>query len=184
MIPTLAFPMSPTKSTCCYKWAIHVQAGGNHPHNEMTADHQRQTHRVPARRILVVDDDPGIRTLNALTLSALGYHVDAAEDGAAAWETLQRNRYELLITDHDMPKLTGVGLLKKVRSAGMNMPAILVSGMLPTEELNQDTRLQLEATLHKPYSTAELLGTVTEVLRTSDAAQSQNVSPSLKGQNA
>ena len=50
------------------------------------------------RRILVVDDDSDVRRLNTEVLIHFGYHVDAAEDGAAAWETLQLKNYDLIIS--------------------------------------------------------------------------------------
>ena len=65
------------------------------------------------RRILVVDDDSDIRFLNAEVLKQSGYEADTAEDGEAAWKTLHAvsydaSSYDLLITDHDMPRLTGL----------------------------------------------------------------------------
>jgi DNA-binding response OmpR family regulator len=73
-------------------------------------------------RILVVDDEPDISRSTAQTLAGSGFQIDAAEDGAAAWDTLQLNSYDLLITDHNMPKLTGVELVRKLRSAQIKLP--------------------------------------------------------------
>jgi DNA-binding response OmpR family regulator len=83
----------------------------------------------------VADDDSDICQLSVRVLVRSGYHVDAAEDGAAAWEALQLKAFNLLITDHDMPRLTGVELVKKLRSARMALPVILVTGRLPVEAL-------------------------------------------------
>jgi len=115
-------------------------------------------------RILVVEDDRDVRQLNTEVLSRSGYEVDAAEDGAAAWQALNTDSYDLLITDHNMPKLTGVELLQKLRAARLALPAILVSGAMPMEELNRHPELQIEAKLLKPFTADELLGTVKEVL--------------------
>ena len=68
---------------------------------------------LPVQRILVVDDDRMICQLNSDVLSAHGYIVDVAEDGADAWDALQFNTYDLMITDNSMPNLSGVELLKK-----------------------------------------------------------------------
>lgn len=118
----------------------------------------------PSCRILVVDDYREIRQLSTELLIHSGYAVDAAADGAAAWEAMQIKPYNLLVTDNDMPRLTGVELVRKLRSARMAMPVILVSGNLRTEELAQNRSLQLAAMLPKPFSPEELLGTVTNVL--------------------
>jgi CheY-like chemotaxis protein len=87
----------------------------------------------PTHRILVVDDDRDIRRFSAHALIGSGYHVDAAEDAAAAWEALQIKAFNLLITDNNMPKLTGVELVRKLRSARMALPVIMATGKLPTE---------------------------------------------------
>jgi DNA-binding response OmpR family regulator len=119
----------------------------------------------PLHRILVVDDDIGIRQLSARLLAQFGFQVDVAEDGAAGWEALCAKPYDLLITDHSMPKLSGVELVKRLRSARMALPVILASGLMPTGELNRHPGLNLAATLPKPFTGDELLGTVTKIMR-------------------
>jgi len=118
-----------------------------------------------SRRILVVDDDADARLQSTEVLTQHGYHVDAAEDGAVAWDTLQGNDYDLMVTDHKMPKVTGVELVEKLRAARMALPVILVSGAIPTDELNRRPGLQLAATLLKPFTADELVLAVKEVLR-------------------
>jgi len=122
-------------------------------------------HPKPAHRILVVEDDEVIRNLNAEVLADSGYQVDAAEDGAAAWETLQRRRYDLMVTDNDMPKVSGLELLQRLHAAHMDLPVIMATGSLPMETFTHWPWLQPAALLLKPYSFKELLGTVQVVLR-------------------
>ena len=136
----------------------------------------------PAQRILVVDDDISVRHLTTEVLVYSGYRVDTAEDGAVAWDTLQINSYDLLVTDHNMPKVSGVELLKKVRLARMALPTILVSGAMPREELNRHAWLQIQATLLKPYTVPELLGTVKEVLRATEGAREPIAPPNRQSQ--
>jgi two-component system, OmpR family, response regulator MprA len=125
------------------------------------------------QRILVVDDNTAIRQLSTEVLIDSGYEVDAAADGVAAWEALQVKAFNLLITDHNMPRLTGVELVKKLRSARMDLPIILATGRLPVEELSQNPSLQLAAMLPKPFSIDELLETVRVVLRANVSAPGQ-----------
>jgi DNA-binding response OmpR family regulator len=132
----------------------------------------------PARRILLVDDEPDLRRFAAQALVGSGFQVDTAENGAVAWENLQRNSYDLLITDHNMPKLTGVELVRKLRSARMTLPVILATGKLPVKELSQNPSLQLAAILPKPFSFEELLGTVNEFLCAATDAPEQVEPPS------
>ena len=123
-----------------------------------------------AHRILVAEDDEDIRRLNTEALLQSGYQVDGAEHGAAAWESLQLKRYHLLITDNDMPMLTGVGLLKKLRAARMDLPVIMATGTVPADEFTRNPALLPAAVLIKPYTIDELLGAVREVLRVTEVA--------------
>lgn len=124
----------------------------------------------PAQRILVVDDDALVRRISARMLLGSGYQVDTAEDGIAGWEAIQAEPYDLLLTDHNMPKLTGLELAQKLWSARMALPVILVSGALPTEELEQHPWLKFSAVLAKPFSTEALLASVKAALSASDDA--------------
>lgn len=115
-------------------------------------------------RILVVDDEPAIRHVMPLSLVQSGYHVDAAEDGEAAWQALQAKHYDLLITDHSMPKVTGVALVKMVRARDMSLPVVLISGQIPTEDLERHPWLRISAILPKPFALDALRDTVKNVL--------------------
>jgi two-component system, chemotaxis family, chemotaxis protein CheY len=118
----------------------------------------------PRQRILVVEDDADVRQVNTEVLRYSGYHVDTAEDGAAAWGMVQLNNYDLLITDNHMPKVTGVELLQKIHNAHIILPVIMATGTLPQKELLHHPGLQIEATLLKPYTFGDLLGTVKNIL--------------------
>ncbi|MFZ0825811.1 MAG: response regulator [Verrucomicrobiia bacterium] len=121
----------------------------------------------PPQRLLVVEDDISIRQLSTEFLSHSGYEVDAAEDGAAAWEALGTESYDLMITDNEMPNLTGIELLEKLYAIHMNLPVIMASGTMPDEEFALCPWLQPAATLLKPYTFKKLLGTVESVMRES-----------------
>ena len=115
-------------------------------------------------RVLVAEDDPTIRELNAELLRRSGYEVAAVGDGAAAWQELNTNNYELLITDNQMPKVTGVELLKKLWTARMNLPTIMATSAVPEKAFAREPWLLPSATLLKPYTAAEMLRTVKRVL--------------------
>jgi two-component system alkaline phosphatase synthesis response regulator PhoP len=123
-----------------------------------------QFHTNPTRRILVVDDESQIRQFITEVLSRFGYKVDAADNGVAAWDALNTNSYDLMITDNTMPKLSGVELLKKLHAARMDVPVIMATGTLPQEEFTRYPWLQPAATLLKPYTLGELLRMVKGVL--------------------
>lgn len=118
----------------------------------------------PLLRILVVDDDRHMRQLNSEVLLQSGFLVDTAENGAVAWDTLSARPFDLLVTDHNMPKLTGVELLRKLHAARIVLPVILATGNLPKAELALFPWIKPAATLLKPYTIAQLVGTVKQVL--------------------
>ena len=89
--------------------------------------------------------------------------------GASGWRALNASRYDVLITDNTMPGVTGLELIKKVRSEDMPLSIILASGTVPAEELDRNPWLQLDAMLPKPYGVAELVRTVKKVLRAADS---------------
>ena len=104
----------------------------------------------PPHHILVAEDDIFFRQLNTEVLLQSGYAVDSAEDGAAAWDALNADRYDLLITDHNMPKVSGVELLQKLQAAHMPLPVIMVTATVPQEEFTRDPSLQPAANRLQP----------------------------------
>jgi DNA-binding response OmpR family regulator len=122
------------------------------------------------QRILVVEDERDLRQLTAEVLIAAGYQVDVAENGVAAWSALKLSKYDLLITDQFMPKISGGELLRKIHAARLTLPVIMATGFLPTWEFALHTWLQPVKMLLKPYSIDKLLNMVRCTLSTpSDA---------------
>lgn len=132
---------------------------------------------TPALRILVVEDDADIRDLNTEVLIGQGYRVDRAADGAAAWDALNSESYDLMITDNNMPKVTGVDLLKKMRAARMALPVIMATGILPAEEFRRHPWLRPAGMLTKPYTITELLCMVKDVFRATDSVREPITAP-------
>jgi DNA-binding response OmpR family regulator len=88
-----------------------------------------------------------------------------------------------MITEHEMPNLTGVEVVKMLRAARMAVPVVMAAGRLPTPELTRNPSLQLAAMLLKPFTVEELLGTVTKVLRATDSPREQlEPPPDLRSQ--
>ena len=131
----------------------------------------------------MVEDDADIRRLNSEDLRNAGYLVDALEDGDTAWEVLQRDSYNLLITDQHWPKLLGVELLKKIHDAHLVLPVIMITDILPKLEFAEHPWIQPATMLFEPYSSAELLGMVKNALATNAGVGGEIArSPILKGQ--
>jgi len=122
------------------------------PSGELASAPTRSWANRYTTRILVADDDADVRQVSADVLRRFGYRTETAADGAAAWEALEAKSYDLLITDNNLPKVSGVELVKKVRSAHMILPVILASAALPAEEWDRMPWLQPVVTLIKPFS--------------------------------
>jgi two-component system response regulator PilR (NtrC family) len=78
-------------------------------------------------RLLVVDDEPDLRTLYELTLLREGYAVDSAGDVAQAWALLEAGAYQAVITDMRLPDGTGLDLLRRMDLAGRNEKGIVIT---------------------------------------------------------
>jgi DNA-binding response OmpR family regulator len=119
----------------------------------------------PRARILYIEDEPQLRRLGELVLARSGYDVDTAADGAEGWEALQHAHYNLLITDNNMPRLTGLELITLARRAGMRLPIVLTSGSAHALSDPSAAWLELAACLPKPFGSDTLLATVGQALR-------------------
>lgn len=95
------------------------------------------------RHILVVDDSLTVRETERKLLERAGYLVDVAVDGVAGWNALRLGNYDLLLTDVDMPRMTGIDLTRQVREDARlrDLPVMIVS----YKEREEDRRAGFEA---------------------------------------
>jgi len=111
---------------------------------------------MPAKKILLVDDEEGILAIGELALGELGYETRTAVDGAQGWQALQLEEFDLLITDHNMPNLTGLELIRRVRAAHLEIPVMMVTGYLPLAEMHAAPELLPQTILEKPFTAKQL----------------------------
>ncbi len=114
----------------------------------------------PGARILIVDDDEAIRELGAAILILEGYQVEVAKNGAEALERLTTGHFDLVFTDRQMPILDGEGLVLALRSAGIQVPVIMISGSLAPSPLYAEVAREISAALSKPIRAAEMLAAI------------------------
>jgi DNA-binding NtrC family response regulator len=79
------------------------------------------------KRILVVDDDEVLRNMLIDTLSSLDYQSIPAEDGEKAWQILQQDSFDLVITDIKMPNMDGITLMKRIKEKDLKTPVIMIT---------------------------------------------------------
>ena len=117
--------------------------------------------------VLLVDDEPAIRTLFAASLRKDGYHVVEAGDGAEAVELAKKaERVDLVVTDIRMPKMDGVAMARALREAQPSIRIVFVSGY----PVNPDTLGPNSCMLSKPFLRADLMKAVHELSEPEHAA--------------
>jgi DNA-binding response OmpR family regulator len=117
-------------------------------------------------RILVVDDDPGMRSLLEAYLGDSGFAVTTATDGAAMWQALEQGMPDAIVLDLMMPGEDGLSLARRLRSQS-NVPILMLSAR--GEEIDRVVGLEMGADdyLAKPFSPRELLARLRALLRRS-----------------
>ncbi len=117
------------------------------------------------KQVLIVEDNQLSRDLANAVLSSAGYAVVVAQDGAEALMVLGRERVDLMLLDIDLPFIDGHSLLQAVREKGIEIPAIVISG-LPGEE-PEVRALEIGAVdfIRKPVKNSVLLARVARALK-------------------
>jgi EAL domain-containing protein (putative c-di-GMP-specific phosphodiesterase class I) len=82
----------------------------------------------PRAKILVVDDDETLARSYARTLSADGHDVEVRFDGESGVDAVRRTQFDVVLSDIDMPRLSGVALLERIRAHDLDIPVILITG--------------------------------------------------------
>jgi PAS domain S-box-containing protein len=116
--------------------------------------------------ILVADDEHFILEIIADMLRCLGYEIETAGGGTEAWERFSKNpdRYDAVIADLTMPKITGKQLAEKIRHSGRNLPIILTTGMAIDAAARDVLFNEFAAVLSKPILYNDLANTLRRVL--------------------
>src|SRR5580765_7370265 len=129
---------------------------------------------MSAGRILVVDDDPQIRRVMRVTLTAQGYEVDDARSGDEALEKLRERRSDLVLLDMNMPGLSGIEACRLIRAdseIGIIMLTVRDSEADKVEALDAGA----DDYVTKPFRTPELLARIRAALRRSPSARAAEI---------
>ena len=120
-----------------------------------------------SKRVLLCDDEIHILRAAEFKLKRAGYDVRIANDGQEAWEAIQLQKPDVLITDCQMPRLDGFGLVQRVRENPdtKDLPVLMLTAKgyeLSQEELAD--KWNVAAVIAKPFSPRELLRSVEKIL--------------------
>lgn len=126
-----------------------------------------------ASRILLCDDEAHILRAAEFTFKRAGYDVVTAYDGQAGWERICEQQPDIVVTDCQMPRLSGLGLAERIHQtpATAHLPVIMLSAKgfeLSSEDLRR--QFGIRYLLGKPFSPRELFARVEAVLAGEEAA--------------
>ena len=118
-------------------------------------------------RILVAEDDLAFLTIERFNLTLAGYDVVAVQNGGEALEIARNEQFDLIVTDHQMPRITGIELCRQIRQMPncSDTPFVLLTGKAFELDLSSIVdELSPMRVLNKPISMSELIGVLDEVL--------------------
>jgi two-component system OmpR family response regulator len=116
-------------------------------------------------RLLVVDDEPRIVSFVSRALSAEGFRVDSAQDGARALQLARSGRYELVVLDLLLPGLDGLSVLRGILESRPEQRVLVLSALSDVESKVRCLELGATDFVSKPFALAELLARVRARLR-------------------
>ena len=131
--------------------------------------------------ILVADDDQVLLRAYARVLTSNGYRVETVADGKSALEAFQKRRFDLVLSDIDMPGLSGLELLEAVRRHDLDVPVVLVTG---TPEVSTTIRAIEYGALRylvKPVETAALIKVAGDGVRLHQIAKAKRQALTMLG---
>lgn len=117
---------------------------------------QKKTERARATRVLVVDDEEGMRNYLVVVLRKAGLEVAQAPDGMAAYEMLCREEFDVVLEDLKMPRLDGLGLLKRVKEDFPGMQVVVMTAFSSWESAVEAMRLGAFNYIRKPFDNDEI----------------------------
>ena len=118
------------------------------------------------KKVLVVDDEIHIVHVVAIKLRNNGYEVVSADNGAKALELARTEKPDIIVTDFQMPIMTGLELTEKLREheETKDIPVIMLTARSFAISREQQDQLQISGCLSKPFSPKELLGNIEDIL--------------------
>lgn len=121
-------------------------------------------------KVLVIDDEQGIRSLLDTLLSRKGYDVVLADGGRKGLELFRRERPDVIVLDLNMPEMDGVAFLQQVRSLNPDQPVIILTGAGTPEKEQRVHALGVSELVEKEFSLHRLGDALKRLLRTPDPA--------------
>ena len=120
-------------------------------------------HKVSRRKLLVVDDDPGIRRLVGRLLGR-DFEIDAANDGAEGLEKVRQQHFDLVLLDIAMPRMDGLTFLATATQLIPGMRVLMLTADSDIESVKSALDIGAQAYITKPFSAEDLRNVITHLL--------------------
>src|SRR5262245_58611305 len=115
------------------------------------------------RRVLVIDDDPGVRQVLSYLLTEFRFECQTADDGASGLSRFDEGGWDLVVTDLAMPKMNGWQVIESIRQRTARMPIVLVTAYMAPEPVRRGGEQGIPV-VAKPFSIATLQAAIAEAL--------------------
>ncbi len=139
---------------------------------------------TPAHRLLVVDDEPDLRTLYELTLLREGYEVDSAATVGEGWQRLAERGYSAVISDMRLPDGSGLDLLRRLEQAGRPERVVVITAYGSAENAVEALKAGAFDYLTKPVDLRQFRTVVASALGRPSAPRAEPVRPAKSGEAA
>jgi CheY-like chemotaxis protein len=160
---------------------LEIQGGSNRvdPENSQIAKQRahmiRKRNKTPLacrhikashRRIMVVDDEEGIREILSTALSSMGYEVVTANSGGEALNLFLKSSFALVLTDLEMPGMDGWNLASRIKDRSPNIPVVVMTGQSQEDVMERMKGNSVNSAIFKPFRLEQVLKMIEKLLAT------------------
>jgi DNA-binding NtrC family response regulator len=121
------------------------------------------------RNVLIVEDEPEIRGLLMCQMRDNGWSVDGASNGIDGLARLKECQFDVIVSDINMPVLSGMSFFNAVRLSGNNVPVVFLTASTDSAHIKEALRLGAFDYIEKPVSNEELIKILTRAIEASEA---------------
>jgi DNA-binding response OmpR family regulator len=122
--------------------------------------------------VLIAEDNPGLARVLSFKFKSSGFTPIVCADGQLAWEAFQSNSVLAIVSDQEMPRMSGIDLCRNVRTQNLNIPFFLVTGrQLELASTGITEELNISKIFGKPFSPGEVITAVNDAIQASPASR-------------
>ncbi|TWT50717.1 Sensory transduction protein regX3 [Rubripirellula amarantea] len=118
-----------------------------------------------SKSVLIAEDNPGLARVLSFKFKSSGFNPIVCPDGQFAWEAFEQGGFSAVVSDQEMPRMSGVDLCRSIRNSGSLVPFFLVTGrQLELSSTGVAEELSINGIIGKPFSPANVIAAVNAAL--------------------